>query len=285
MGEGNSLIDLGDLSKPATALIEKVSDAVGAIYKPYQIKRIAKAEAEAKKITALADIEISEIQQRAVVRLIQEEGKKQENIENITGKAAEKLNENAKPENIDNDWIAYFFDKCKTVSDQEMQSLWSNLLSGEANNPGTFSKRTVDLVSSLDKKDAHLFTSLCSFILSGKDHFPIIFDVTDGVYEKNGITFSSLTHLENIGLIKFNNIQSYMLKRVNQHISLLYFGIPVSFKFNLPENNNFEIGNVMLTRSGQELAPICGASPNLEFLKHMISKFKEKGYEVNSIIA
>ncbi len=40
----NSIINLGELSKPATVLIEKISDAVGGIFKPYQIIRAAKAE-------------------------------------------------------------------------------------------------------------------------------------------------------------------------------------------------------------------------------------------------
>ena len=42
----NSLVNLGDLSKPADTLIKKVSKAVGGIFAPYQIKRIAKAEVE-----------------------------------------------------------------------------------------------------------------------------------------------------------------------------------------------------------------------------------------------
>lgn len=33
----NPLVKLGDLTKPATFLIEKISDAVGGIFKPHQI--------------------------------------------------------------------------------------------------------------------------------------------------------------------------------------------------------------------------------------------------------
>jgi hypothetical protein len=51
-----SLANLGDLSKPADTLIRKVSKAVGGLFKPYQIKRIARAEAEAAVIKAQADI-------------------------------------------------------------------------------------------------------------------------------------------------------------------------------------------------------------------------------------
>jgi len=150
MDEGNSLINLGDLSKPATVLIERVSDAVGAVFKPYQIKRIAKAESEANKIKTLANIELSEIEERAMQRLVQEEAKKQENIESITAQATMQLNEDAKPEDIQSDWIVNVFDKCRLISDAEMQSLWANLLAGEANKPGSLSKRTIELVASLD---------------------------------------------------------------------------------------------------------------------------------------
>ncbi len=285
MGEGNSVINLGDLSKPATILVEKVSDAVGALYRPHQIKRVAKAEGEAKKIMAMADIEISDIQQRAIVRLVQEEEKKQKNMENITEQATTQLNDNAKPENIEDDWISHFFEKCRTVSDKEMQSLWANILSGEANSPGKFTKRTVDLVATLGKDEAHLFTTLCTSMLSGGDHFPIIFEVADEIYQKKGLKFSTLTHLENIGLVKFNSLQGFLLQQLPQNITLLYFGIPVQFKFKSPEKNNLEIGHAMFTKTGQELASICGASPDLEFLKYMVKKYKEKGIEVTSPIA
>ena len=87
MGNSNSIINLGELSKPATVLMKKISDAVGSIYKPYQIKRIAKAEAETEKIRALADIEIKHLQQRALVRFVAEETKKQANMEAITAKS------------------------------------------------------------------------------------------------------------------------------------------------------------------------------------------------------
>ena len=68
MGDGGSLINLGDLSKPATVLIEKVCNAVGIIYEPTRIKRQARAEVEADKIKALAQIEIRDIERREIGR-------------------------------------------------------------------------------------------------------------------------------------------------------------------------------------------------------------------------
>jgi len=57
MSDGNSIIHPGDLSKPATGLIKKVSEVFGGVFLPYQIKRIAEAE----KIKAWAGIVTSEM--------------------------------------------------------------------------------------------------------------------------------------------------------------------------------------------------------------------------------
>ena len=47
----NSLINLGDLTKPADTLIKKVSNAVGILYEPRQTRRVAKAKADAALTT------------------------------------------------------------------------------------------------------------------------------------------------------------------------------------------------------------------------------------------
>jgi hypothetical protein len=161
--DSNGVINLGDLSKPITVFIEKLSNAVGLLYEPSHIRQKARAEAYAEKIRAAASIEVSEIQQRGLRRLVLEEGRRQENMERIAEAATGQLGDNAKPEGMDDDWIANFFDKCRNVSDREMPSLWSRLLAGEATRPGSFSKRTIELVSVLDKEDAG---SSRSFVLS-----------------------------------------------------------------------------------------------------------------------
>jgi hypothetical protein len=137
----NPLAILGELSKPATVLIEKISDAIGGIFKPYQIVRVAKAEAEAERIRAELQIQITDLHKRAFYRFLEEEAKKQLNIEGITQRALPLLNEKSSPENVEDDWITNFFDKCRIVSDDDMQQLWSRILAGEANSPGAFSKK------------------------------------------------------------------------------------------------------------------------------------------------
>jgi hypothetical protein len=199
-GGGRALINFGDLSRPATVLIERISDAVGGIAKPWQIRRVATAEAEADTIRAHARIQISEMEERALIRMVREEGKKQENIENITAKAIPQLSEDANPENIKNAWLSRVFDRCRHVSDEDMQALWATIIAGEANNPGSFSTRAVDIVATLDKRDLGLIAEAAKFCIRGEDYGQIIYRIPEYLFSK-GLTFEKLIELECMGIL------------------------------------------------------------------------------------
>jgi hypothetical protein len=90
-----------------------------------------------------------------------------------------------------------------------MQSLWAKVLAGEANSPGTYSKRTVNFLGSLDKTDANLFTSLCGFGWGVGNIIPLIFDSREQIYNNQGINYSTLSHLDDIGLVSFNHLSGF----------------------------------------------------------------------------
>jgi hypothetical protein len=184
------LANLGDLTKPATVLIEKISEAVGGVFKPYQIVRVAKAEAEAELIHAKAQIQVTDLQRRAMHRFLLEEAKKQSNIESITAKALRLLEAKSSPQDVEDDWITNFFEKSRIVSDIDMQKLWAHVLAGEANVPGSFSKRTVNLLSDLDKRDADLFTNLCGFVWIIRNTTQLVFDVGLDIYNRFKLHFN-----------------------------------------------------------------------------------------------
>lgn len=283
MSEGSALVNLGDLSKPATVLIEKVSAAVGVIYQPYHVKRMARAEVEADKIKALAKIELSEIEQRAMERFVHQEARKQTNIEEITAQAAASLPPDARVNDLEEDWIAHFFKQCDTVSDKEMQSLWGRVLSGEATNPGTFSKRTVDFISTIDKKDAALFTTFCQFVWMIGDPTPLIYESSDEVYGKQKITFDSLKHLDAIGLISFESVSGYVKKGFLKYVHVFYYGQATTIEFAGDSNSQLDVGHALLTSIGKELVPICGSARNEEFYNHVISRWFKQGLVLSSI--
>ena len=268
-------VNLGELSKPANTLIKKVSDAVGGCFAPWQIKRVAKAEAEASLIKAGSDIQISELHRRAMHRFIEEEAKRQSNMEDITTKALPQLNDKADPSQIEDDWVTNFFEKCRIVSDDEMQKLWSRVLSGEANVPGTYSKRTVNFLSDLDKTEAKLFSNLCGFGWAIGKVVPLVFDVQGDIYNNKGIKFDSLSHLESIGLIQFNNLSGFDLTGLSQETFVSYYGEVFKLALEKETDNRLGVGQVLLTKVGQELAPICGSNPVDGFMDYVKEKWKK----------
>ena len=271
----NSLINLGDLAKPADTLIKKISNAVGILYEPRHIRKVAEAKANAALTEAKSEIEITDLHKRAAHRWIDEEAQRQQNMENITDKALPQLNENAKPDSVDNDWIVNFFDKCRIVSDNEMQDLWSCVLAGEANAPGTYSKRTVNFLSDLDKTEAALFTKLCGFGWYMGEIVPLVFDFQAEIYNRYGINFHALSHLESIGLVQFGPIAGFLRQELPKKFAVSYYGKPLVLE--MPEDTvtMLELGNVLLTKIGQELAPICGSQPVEGFWEYAKDQWKK----------
>lgn len=283
----NSLvnIDFGNLAEPAKVLVEKISDAVGGIFEPYQIRRVAQAEAEADKIRAVSKIKITELNQRALNRFLLEEASKQNNIENITRKALPTIKSTAQPKNIENDWIVDFFDKSRLISDNQMQELWAKILAGEANSPGSYTKRTIHLLASLDKYDAILFSKLCSFIWIIGTPVPLIFDSQKEIYGKNGIAFDSLKHLDSIGLISFEALSGYVRKGFGKTVKIAYGSRTITLEFPKEKENDLTIGHAIFTDVGLQLANICKFD-NIdgvvdyalsEWVKNGVKEFSETG--------
>lgn len=277
-----SLVNIGELAKPATVLIEKVSDAIGGCFKPHQIRRVAQAEAEAEKIKATTKIEITDLEHRATQRFFIEEAKKQSNMESITAQALPQLEEGADPKAVEDDWITNFFDRCRLISDQQMQGLWAKVLAGEASSPGKYSKRTVNLIGSLDKSDADLFSRLCGFAWSFDDIMPLIYEKEADIYNQSGINFTALRHLDDIGLVSFGSLAGYSRTHLPKRITICYYSTPINIEFPKDVDNKLDIGKVLLSQAGQELAQICGSEPVPGFLDYMIGEWTKRHYVTTS---
>ncbi len=285
-------VNVGDLVKPIDTLIHKISDATGVLYEPRRIRHKAKAESEAAitsaKAEAAADIikaeseiEITDLHRRAAQRWIQEEAKRQKNMEDIIDKAEPHLNAEAKPDSMEDDWLTNFFDKSRIVSDSEMQSLWSRVLAGEANVPGTYSKRTVNLLSDFDKSDAQLFTQLCGFGWRIENVTPLVFDEQAEIYNRHGINFDTLSHLENIGVVRYESLTGFAKDIAIKRFVVFYYGRPLSLEIPGAANNTLKVGKILLTKIGQELAPICGSTPVDGFYEYVRDQWREFLTEVS----
>ena len=275
MSDG-SLMNLGDLAKPIDTLIKKISKGTGILYEPRRIRNVAKAESDAAKIKTESEIEIADLRHRAEQRRLEEEMRHQKNIEDIIDKAEPHLNENANPENMEDDWIANFFDKCRIVSDSDMQSLWARVLAGEAHVPGTYSKRTVNFISELDKNEADLFTKLCGFGWKIGIVIPLVFDQRTQIYTSNGINFDALSHLDSIGLVQFQSAGNFVLHLSPKDVlKVHYYGRPLHIEMPKDSKADLNIGKISLTRIGEELALICGSKPVDGFYEYAKEQWKQ----------
>jgi hypothetical protein len=272
-----SLIEVGKLTEPATKLLQVIQDTGIGYFRPFQIKRIARAEAEAAIIKAQAEVDVSELQRRAVSRWLNEEERRQLNMEDITEGSLPLISDQARPEQIDKDWLTNFYAKGRDISDREMQWLWSQILAGEANAPGSFSKRTVNCISSITRKEALEFESFCRFCVNFADQVvPFIIKLSDPVFSRHGIDFGLLLRLEEIGLIR-QQIRPFVLKNLPQQFRVTYGGSELVVKAPAQEEA-LETGHVFLTQVGWELFPLCKPEPVPEFFELVQTALAGRGY-------
>lgn len=158
MTENNtSLVDVNGIAKPVTKLISAISKAVGTVYAPTHIKRMAQAQAESVLIETRALIAKEQLIERASERVVHVETRRQRNIESISKKAFEELPDSASENPPEDDWMQEFFNLCQDVSDEKLQTLWARILAGEVSSSRKFSVRTMQLLKTLNAREASLF--------------------------------------------------------------------------------------------------------------------------------
>lgn len=246
----------GDITVPLTTLINRVCDGAGAVYSP--VRRIADAWADsrAKRMEAKTKHAVAELAQEERYRKEQRATIHQKNIAAILSEAVPRIT-NPKANEISEDWILNFSEKARLISDDLMQKAWARLLAEEANKPGSFSKRTVNLLNDMERRDAEAFQTLCQFIIhfDGGHPYALIIDEKAPIYVENGLTFSILTHLESFGLIRFDSLRGHRVGAETWPI-LFHYHNRSALIYLIEGYVACSTGSVLLTRAGQELCSL-----------------------------
>ena len=284
---------------PAKALLDEILNAAGVDLEHHQPKRVAKDQAKAMLIKAQTEqkvelrrtqtkIKEADMLRRAKYRRVYDDIRHQANAEKLIVKTLPQLSQQARPHDIKPDFIANVFDRTRNVSDDDMQELWARILAGEANVPGTYSKRTVNALSDFDKFDADLFAKLCDFICvlaiddeGSKYKTPLVFDERAPIYRQHGIAFVDLLHLDGIGLIRYIMDEGEMvgLSNFSGGVSVSYFDRRLVVKPGTPQNHRLSTGRVEFTRVGRELSKICSTKPVEGFWEYMKDYWKDHDLE------
>ncbi|MBN8466739.1 DUF2806 domain-containing protein [Corallococcus exiguus] len=222
--------DVAGLSKPIQKLIEVVSDGIGAIARPWVIRRDAKALADANKLLAdgglvVGTAEIEGLSAQISARVNYQEVKRQRNLSRVVEEARKALPENVSDVAVDPDWTSRFFSAAQEISSEEMQQLWGRLLAGEISTPGSFSLRALDCLRNLTSSEARFFSEACDFALwdgtavllvspyppsnlgalfvSGPETVAQQAHKIREAYERRGVTYPVLNLLAELNLINF----------------------------------------------------------------------------------
>jgi hypothetical protein len=258
---------------------------------------VANLEAKASEIRAASEARIKIIQtegeqiseqlsvpkeyvQRASDKFAAKVIKEQLNLDQIGLNAANNLKEDDFKNNtgneideISDDWLNEFENYAKLKSSDDMRLVFGKLLSGEIKSPGTFSIRTVRLISQLDNKAAKLFQLLCSqsvsmfiseSILIDSRVVSLVGNAGSNAIKQYGLSFDNLNILQEYGLIisDYNSWRNYSPCIVNDKMQVqatLYYekkhyGLVPTDKEKY--DKTVKLNGVTLTKAGKELLKI-----------------------------
>jgi hypothetical protein len=189
-------------------------------------------------------------------------------------------------EQLDEDWLFFHSDQARRFSDKEMQILFARILAEEVKQPGLFPRRTIQILSTLEKEEATFFTAVCGFVVSDKvgatpaifmDHGPT------ALYRDNGITHDGLYTLSSIGLLKYTS--PFLTDTVHRFdedtIDVTYFGETRTYRLppiNPPKDNTpyIHYGYVQFTDIGLRLSRIAGGQHVTGFFEYLETELAKK---------
>lgn len=214
MGDKYNLIDLGNISEPAAGVVnnfaDKISGALGWMVTPENIKPSI-IEANKSIIEEILNRQdINPVERAAIVSNYRKIVKEYKNQVDIMRIAVEHLEPNSIPENVNNDWITFFFDKVKDVTEDYMKQIWGKILAGEFNEPNTYTKQLLHTMSIMDSKIAERFQKIRSSCFYSPPHlFVFIYRTNDNdiininKYQKKKIYIYDLRELDSLSLIQY----------------------------------------------------------------------------------
>lgn len=161
------------------------------------------------------------------------------------------------------DWFIRYYEASGNISDKEMQILWAKILAGEIEKPSSYSLRTLDVLRNISKEEAERFVKICNAAIkieSGKYVIPADQDYLS----KNGINYSDILMLEEIGLINSGSGIYINDDLESDTESKLYMYGSLIVKAIASENRKFSLRVYPFTNVGNELATLIDRESNEE---------------------
>ena len=252
-------------------VIDKISNVVGWMIMPKGSKKY-QLEAEAYLVEQIKnDSRMPELAKAACISSIRKLIREYRNQHNILLIALNFLNSSANPDDVDEDWLSYFFDNAKNISKEEMAVIWGHILAREINMPNQVPKSLIYILSVIDYEDAVSFGKLANISLQIENlYYPVVFLGMSDVYRKNELHMNDIIRLESTNLIQYGEMP-YEIS-VSSQDKIKYFDECID----VGNEEKICIGNVILTKAGQALMPVITDKRKIdgfeEFVREIILK-------------
>lgn len=285
-------LGLGALAKPLVKLIEVAASGMGAIARPWMIRRDARATADRLLIMGHARRQLAEpgllnapadglpqlsaAEQPTELAQYIEAGadsyvqRTMENLQEVLNHARNALPDDVSADPVDPEWTARFFTEAQHVSRDDMRRLWGRILANEVSRPGSFSPRTLTKLKDLTSQEANLFQDMMLFVC---DAGPVkILPVCQLIYGR-------FKELRDAGLLG-DDLQWRLESPDAQHV-WRHANVEIVIS-SLPEHDyapfplGYTFSAAVLSRAGAELsclAPV--ANPSADLVKSLVEMWGE----------
>lgn len=284
MADKYNLIDFGNIGEPAAKVannfIDKVSSALEWMVTPKNIKP-AIIEANKSIIEEIANRQdINPIERAAIVSNYKKIVKEYQNQVDIIRIAVEHLDPNLVPGDVNNDWITFFFDKVKDVTEDYMKEIWGKILAEEFNKPNSYTKQFIHILSIMDSKLAKSFQKIRSSCFYAEPYIYTFIYRTNGKeiknvnkYQEMSLYISDFKELDSLGLIqhRYSDFHSLVIKNK----TFDYGNRQVKLN---TDKRSIAIGNVTLTSVGKQLCRIVPMKYDDKIFELCIDSWKKLGY-------
>ncbi len=234
--------------------------------------------------------------------------REQVNLDLITQKAAielrsandsgDQLGADESGDTINDDWLNTFETEARQISTEEMQAYFGKVLAGEITKPGSYSRRTVKILGSLDQNTASHFLRLCSLSISLQLQYIEVpslgGNAGQNALQEYGLNFATLNLLNEHGLVisDYNSQWGYMpcvalpaVSGLGQQAICIAWSYQGKHWILMPMSNDrvgkkLEVNGVALTQSGRELFSIVKVELIDNYSNALAQFFEGKGFRM-----
>jgi len=177
------------------------------------------------------------------------------------------------------DWLQRWKDYAGAVTSEDLQTLWGQVLAGEVKSPGQYSIRFMSFLHNLSQDEAKLIEKAMPFIVDS-----MIYREAADLLNREGLDFAKILQLQELGVL--SGAEAIGLKRtykmseeqgLKQLLSSHNLAIGVSHTV---PNIGLELPAYIVTSLGRQLATLGSFEANVEYLRLIGRKIKEKGFRV-----